>query len=94
MEYYIVFNEWHYPTNDGRVFIGDFDSCMDAETATRIECMKELRNFQNNCGGYYKEGSGRTVDEYLDCLGYQLNSSADETKNFFFRSVIIKREIS
>lgn len=93
MEYYIVMNEWNYPTESGREFIGDFDTSLEAETCAELQCDKELDNFIEICGDYYKEGSGRTVDAYLDCTGYVLNSSSDENNNFYFRSIIIKREV-
>lgn len=93
MEYYIVINEWNYPTESGREFIDDFDTIQEAETCAESECDKELDNFIEACGDYYREGSGRTVNEYLDCIGYELNSSSDENNNYFFRSAIIMREV-
>lgn len=91
MQYYILINEWNYPTESGREFIGDFDDIEDAEYHAKDECDRELDNFQNACGDYHRDGSGKFYDG--SCSGYVMNSSQDETANFFFRSVIIKREV-
>lgn len=94
MEYYIVMNEWNYPTELGREFIGDFDDAQDAEYHAKDECEREYDNFLSNTNGeYYREASGRMVDAYGNCEGYILHSSKDESEDFFFRSIIIKREV-
>ena len=87
MEYYIVMNEWHYPTNTGRMFVGDFDELTDAHYATKVECTKELRNSQRllNALGMY-------LASYENDEGYILKPS-DSALNYYFRSVIIKREM-
>ena len=94
MTYYIVFNEWNYPTESGREFIGDYDTRLDAEFAAKSECDNEEDNFlEVNNGEIYREACGPTMDEDFNCTGYVLNSSQDETMNHFFRSIIIKREV-
>ena len=94
MKYYIVMNEWNYPTESGRKFIGDFDDIQDAEYHAKDECEREYDNFLlNTDGNYYREGSGRIWNAYLDCEGYIMHSSQYENKDFFFRSSIIKREV-
>ena len=94
MEYYIVFNEWNYPTESGREFIGDFDSPLDAEFASKSEYYKEEDNFlEVNNGEIHREACGRCIDAYGDCIGYVLHSSQDESEDMFFRSVIIKRKV-
>ena len=86
MEYYIVFNEWHYPNEDGRDFVGDFDSSMDAEFAAMSECRSEADDFYE----YVEKKAVVTpiTDADYNCTGYQLSSCG-----YFFRSIIIKREI-
>lgn len=87
-------NEWNYPTESGRSIVGDFDDIQDAEYHAKDGCEKEYDNFLENTNReYYREGSGRNVDAYMDCIGYDLNSSSHEEWNFFFRSVIIKRYV-
>ena len=93
MEYYLVINEWNYPTESGREFIGDFDDIQEAEYNAKSECEREYENFVDVCGDYYREGSGRICNAYLDCEGYIMHSSQYEDEDFFFRSAIIKREV-
>ena len=94
MTYYIVMNEWNYPTESGREFVGDFDSSMDAEFAAMSECNREEDNFlEVNNGEIYREACGAVVDADLNCIGYILCSSQHEEENMFFRSIIIKREV-
>ena len=91
MEYYIVINEWNYPTNSGREFLGDYDIESEAEDIAKQEYEKEYDNFLDNVDGdIWNEGSGRMVNEYMDCEGYVLRSNQ---KELFFRSIIIKREV-
>jgi len=89
MTYYIVFNEWNYPTESGREFVGDFDSSMDAEFAALSECSKEEHNFLKVNGSVAK---GPMADEDMNCLGYILTPS-ESGLHHFFRSVIIEREV-
>ena len=90
MEYYIVVNEWNYPTESGRVIIGDVDDALEAEAIAKEEYEKEYNNFLDNVSGdIWNEGCGRLVNEYMDCVGYTLRSTDGE---LFFRSTIIKRE--
>ena len=93
MKYYIVVNEWKYPTSSGRVILGDYDDAQEAEYHAKEECELEFDTFQEICGDYYRDGSGRLVDAYGNCEGYVLNSSRYEEENMFFRSSIITREI-
>lgn len=89
MTYYIVFNEWNYPTESGREFVGDFDSRLDAEFAAKSETDKEEDNFFKVNGSVSK---GPMVDEDMNCLGYILTPT-EHRLNHFFRSVIIEREV-
>lgn len=87
MEYYIVMNEWKYPEDTGKVFVGDFDEYMDAQYASKTECAKELHNFEIilNDLAFLSELHG-------DNEGYILDP-CDINKEYYFRSVIIKREV-
>lgn len=90
MEYYIVMNEWKYPDDSGREFIGDFDSCLDAEYASKSECAKELDSFDAAFGDHEIL---KGFDSYSEPIGYSLKSSLKEFNEFYFKSSIIKREL-
>lgn len=91
MHYYILVNEWNYPTESGREIIGDFDDLQDAEYHAKDECEREFDNFQEVCKDYYRDGSGYFNDG--NSTGYIMHSSQDESMDFFFRSVVIRREV-
>ena len=94
MKYYIVVNEWKYPTETGREIVGDFDTPEDALYACRTAFSNEYSNFVKvNDGQVYHEASDLVVDDELQPLGYYLCSSPHEEENMFFRSMIITREI-
>ena len=87
-------NEWQYPTESGRCFVGDYDTLEEALDACKEEYELEEENFIDiNNGEIYREACGMTNNSNLISTGYVLNSSPDETRNMFFRSVIIEREI-
>lgn len=91
MKYYIVMNEWLYPTESGREYIGDYDTLAMASAMAHFQYEKELPNFLEVNQEIYT--SGETVDSKGECDGYIIYSSQYEEENMFFRSVIIKREI-
>lgn len=93
MKYYIVFNEWNYPTESGREYIGDYDTRAEAEIVVTTQGMDEWDNFQEVTGGLYREASGLFHNEDDSIAGYQIHSSQWEEEDFCFRSVIIEREI-
>lgn len=85
MIYYIVINEWNYPTESGRTLIGDYDTLEEAEEVSKNEYEKEYNNFQEvNKGEIYSEACGKTSE------GYMLNSSKYEEENMYFISRIIE----
>ena len=91
MEYYIVMNEWNYPTTSGRDIVGDYDTCEEAEAVAESEYNEEFSNFLDNVNhNIDNESSGRMFGEDGDCNGYALRSTQ---KELFFRSVIIRREV-
>jgi len=92
MKYYLVVNEWNYPNESGRDFIGDYDTLIEAAEACFYEYLKEENNFlEANDGEIYEEGCGPIKDKKLNCTGYVINSSSNESENHFFRSIIIER---
>ena len=92
--YYIVMNEWKYPTNSGRTYIGDYDTEEEAMYHAQEECEGEYDNFLNITNGeYYEKGSGPIYNAYVECEGYAMHSSKDKDNDYYFRSIIIKREI-
>jgi len=94
MIYYIVVNEWNYPTESGRDIIGDFDTIEEAEKVAYSQCSQEMENFAVvNHNEFYEQGSGKIVGEDGECRGYILNSSPHEELNMTFQSIIIKREL-
>ena len=85
MKYYIVINEWNYPTESGRTLIGDYDTLEEAEEVSKREYEKEYDNFQEiNNWNIYSEACGKTK------FGYMLNSSKYEEENMYFISRIIE----
>lgn len=86
MEYFIVINEWNYPVESGREIVEDFDDIESAIYQTKSECAIELETFEKVCNGHCK--FGKMVDNYGNTIGFILRKD-----DFFFRSVIIKREI-
>ena len=93
MKFYIVFNEWNYPTESGRDYVGDFDTREEAAQAAEAEFEKEWDNFQDVTHGLYREACGVFNNEQGEIEGYALHSSQWEQEDFVFRSVIIEREI-
>ena len=90
MKYYIVVNEWNYPTESGRDFVGDYDTREEAEAEVTIQGDKELENFQEVTGDLYSEASGLFHDAHLNIWGYALHSSQYESEDFYFVSRIIE----
>lgn len=85
MKYYIVINEWNYPTEFGRTLRGDYDTLEEAEEVSKNEYEREYNNFlEVNKGEIYSEACGKT------CEGYMLNSSKHEEENMYFISRIIE----
>ena len=93
MKYYIVMNEWNYPTESGRDFVGDFDTRHEAVLAAGEEYDKEFDNFQTVTNGLYREACGVFNNDDGSIAGYALHSSQWENEDFMFRSVIIEREV-
>lgn len=101
-KYYIVINEWNYPTDSGRRIIGDFNTRDEAAKIAEKEYEKEKENFLKITNGkMYEPACGMVKIERLDvddnqqveCGGYMLNSSIWEEDNIFFHSIIIERDI-
>ena len=93
MKYYIVMNEWNYPTESGRDFVGDIDTRAEAARIAEAECDKEFDNFQTVTNGLYREACGVFNNDDGSIAGYALHSSQWENEDFMFRSVIIEREV-
>lgn len=94
MKYYIVVNEWLYPTESGRDIIGDFDTLEEAEQVAAQQVEEERDNFLLvNNGEIYEQACGKVVDENFNTIGYELMSSQYEEECMFFRSMIIEREV-
>ena len=49
--YYLVINEWLYPTESGRDFVDDYDTHEAAMSRCREECERERANYEevSNC---------------------------------------------
>lgn len=93
--YYIVINEWNYPTESGREFIGDFDTLEEAREASKKEYENEYDNFLDVNQEVYAEACGEIVDENNSSIGYMLCSSQYEEENKYFWSRIISvKEVS
>ena len=80
MKYYIVFNEWNYPTESGREYIGDYDTREEAE----------WENFLKVNGDIYREASGLYHNNDGTVAGYMIHSSQYEEEDMYFRSYIIE----
>lgn len=94
MKYYIVVNEWNYPTESGREIIGDYDTLEEAKAVAKEQYNNELANFlEVNKGAIYENACGEIVDQHLNFMGFILCSSQYETENMTFQSIIIEREI-
>ena len=90
MTYYIVFNEWNYPTESGREFVGDFDSREEADWASAFEVVEEEPNFLKVNKTSYDV---TIVDDKGYCAGHILSPTEDRFSEYFFRSVIIERKV-
>jgi hypothetical protein len=87
MKYYLVVNEWNYPDESGRDFVGDYDSKEEAFKASEKEYNREYDIFlEVNKGEIYSEACGESD------LGYILNSSKFEEENMYFLSRVIEIE--
>ena len=94
MEYYIVVNEWNYPTESGRELIGDFDTREAASKEAECQYKAEYDNFLDvTHGEIYQMACGKDVNHLGETIGYSLHSSSIEEEDFFFQSVIIKRYV-
>jgi hypothetical protein len=95
MTYYIVVNEWNYPTESGRDIIGDFDTIEEAEQVASQQVEEERDNFLLvNKGEIYEAACGRMIEDFLGpTTCYCLHSSPHEEEDMWFQSIIIKREI-
>ena len=94
MEYYILVNEWNYPTESGRDIIGDFDTREEAAQEAESQYKAEYDNFLDvNHGEIYQMACGKDVNHLGETIGYSLHSSSIEEEDFFFQSVIIKRYV-
>lgn len=49
-DYYIVSEEWLYPTESGRDLVDDFDTYEDALLAAKKKCEEEMYNFLHATG--------------------------------------------
>jgi hypothetical protein len=94
MKYYIVMNEWNYPTESGRDFVGDYDTREEAVAAAEAEYEKEKDNFfEVTSGGWYNDACGQFNNEDGSIAGFMMHSSQWEDFDIMFRSVIIEREV-
>ncbi len=50
MPYFIVVNEWLYPTESGRDFVCIYDVYEQALNRAKYECANELSNYEDACG--------------------------------------------
>lgn len=91
MKYYIVMNEWLYPTESGREYIDDYDTLAIASVMAKFQYEKELPNFLEVNSEIYTQGE--CINSKGECEGYLITSSQYEEESMFFRSVIIEREI-
>ena len=91
MTYYIVMNEWLYPSESSREYIGDYDTLAIASAMAKFQYEKELHKFLDVNSEIYTQGE--CINSKGECEGYLITSSYYEDESMFFRSVIIKREI-
>lgn len=92
MKYYIVINEWNYPTESGRDLIATYDLYEEALNCIEDEYNKEKQNFIDVNNGLYKEACGAYQDDSGKTIGYMLHSSQYEDEDMYFRSFIIEVE--
>ena len=90
MKYYIVFNEWNYPTESGREYIGDYDTRAEAEIVVTTQGMDEWDNFLKVNNDIYREASGLYHNDDGTIAGYMIHSSQHEEEDMYFRSYIIE----
>ena len=93
MKYYIVMNEWNYPTESGREYVGDYDTREEAVKDAYANWVHEQDNFQEVTNGWYNEACGVFNNDDGSIAGFQMHSSQWEQEDFMFRSVIIEREV-
>ena len=91
-KYYIVFNEWCYPTESGRKYIGNYDTRAEAEAVVTIQGIDEWDNFLKINGNIYREASGTYNNIDGTIAGYMIHSSSNEEEDMYFRSYIIEVE--
>lgn len=92
MKYYIVINEWLYPTESGRDFVGTFDTLEEAVKAAKNEYDVEFQNFRD-MNGVYMAACGEVANsKTMELTGFSLNSSEYEEYNMWFYSKIITVE--
>lgn len=89
MKYFIVVDEWNYPTSSGREVIGDYDTLEEAKSVANFEYDNEYSNFIEVNGETYEEACGEVVGENGESTGFIINSSKNETENMWFYSRII-----
>ena len=90
MKYYIVFNEWNYPTESGREYVGDYDTREEAETVVTTQGMDEWDNLLKVNNDIYREASGLYHNNDGTVAGYMIHSSQYEEEDMYFRSYIIE----
>lgn len=92
MKYYIVINEWLYPTESGREIISDYDSRKEAEEEVTTQGMKEYDNFLKVNEDTYTAACGLYHNQDGSIAGYALHSSQYEEEDMYFRSFIVEIE--
>ena len=93
MIYYIVVNEWNYPTESGREYIGDYDTREEAELEVTNQGMDEWDNFLKVNDDIYREASGLYYNQNMTIAGYCIHSSQHEEEDMYFRSYIIEIDV-
>ena len=74
-KYYIVFNEWNYPTESGREYIGDYNTREEAANIASFNQSAEIDNFIAVNNNLYREACGAYYNENNEIEGYMLHSS-------------------
>ena len=91
MKYFIVTQEWLYPTESGRDLVGDFDTLEEALEVAKELYEEERDNFLKVNKTICNMLSGPIMEDE-GIRGYILNSTYKPT-NSFFRTVVIEREV-
>lgn len=86
--YYLVVEEWNYPTESGRNILDDFDTESDAMDCALKSANFEKQNFVDNCG------DARNIEEMIQLYDNEYPGYIITPKNcsdpFFYVTKVIE----